>query len=142
MVRLKDDHQRHGDVLASASPQCYSTDRRVSELRSFGMAEGAAPVGQDAVELPARLDVELGEDFLQVILHGAGADEQPRADLRVRVAVAGHPPIWASCAVSICASGAMVRLRAVSPVACSSRWARPANRSMPISSNMSCAQRS
>jgi hypothetical protein len=33
------------------------------------------------VQLAARLDVELGEDFLQVVFHGASADEQPRTDL-------------------------------------------------------------
>ena len=34
------------------------------------------PLRQDAVELAARGDVELGEDLAQVVLDGTGADEQ------------------------------------------------------------------
>src|SRR5919107_964960 len=41
------------------------------------------------VELVARADPELAEDLVQVIFDGAAADEQARADLRVREAVAG-----------------------------------------------------
>jgi hypothetical protein len=33
-------------------------------------------VGQDTIELAARLDAELGEHFAQVVLDGARADEQ------------------------------------------------------------------
>ena len=39
----------------------------------------------------ARADVELGEHLVQVVLDGARADEQPRADLRVREPVAREP---------------------------------------------------
>jgi hypothetical protein len=42
------------------------------------------------VELVARVDVELGEDLVQVVLDGAAADEQPGADLGVRETVAGQ----------------------------------------------------
>src|SRR6266516_7128105 len=41
--------------------------------------------------LVARVDVELGEHVVQVVLDGTRADEQPRADLGVREAVAGEP---------------------------------------------------
>src|ERR1041384_4958068 len=41
-------------------------------------------LGQDAAELAARGDAELGEDFGQVILDRAGTHEQPAAELRVR----------------------------------------------------------
>ena len=47
--------------------------------------------------------------------------------------------IWASCAVSSSFMATAVRLRAVSPVARSSRRARSANASMPIAANMSWA---
>ena len=46
---------------------------------------------EDAVELVARADVELGEDLAQVILDGAGADEQAGADLAVGETVTGEP---------------------------------------------------
>ena len=46
---------------------------------------------QDAVELVARADVELGENLVQVILDGPRTDEHPSADLDVRQPVAGEP---------------------------------------------------
>ena len=46
---------------------------------------------ESPAELAARADVELGEDLAQVVLDGARADEQLRADLGVRAAVAGEP---------------------------------------------------
>jgi hypothetical protein len=46
--------------------------------------------GQRLLELAARGDVELAEHLAQVVLDGAGADEQPRADLRIRQTVAGQ----------------------------------------------------
>jgi NAD(P)H-flavin reductase len=51
----------------------------------------AGPPGRTRVQLAARADVELGEDLTRVVLDGAGADEQPGADLRVRQPVAGQP---------------------------------------------------
>jgi hypothetical protein len=69
---------------------------RLNESRGSGVADRSrgrngrllrltvtASVGQHAVELLAGLNVEFGEDFLQVVFHGAGADEQPRTDLGV-----------------------------------------------------------
>ena len=48
-------------------------------------------VGQHPSELVARGDVELVEHLAQVVGDGVLADEQPRADVRVREAVAGEP---------------------------------------------------
>src|SRR5947208_12771905 len=53
--------------------------------------DGGRVAGQDAVELVARADVELGEDLAQVVLDRARTDEQPGADLGVRESVAGEP---------------------------------------------------
>src|SRR3954452_5537651 len=46
---------------------------------------------EDALEFPSRADPELGEHLVQVVLGGARADEQSRADLWVREPVAGQP---------------------------------------------------
>src|SRR5262245_60427742 len=46
---------------------------------------------RNAGELVARLDVELGEHLVQVVLDRSGADEQLGADLGVRETVAGEP---------------------------------------------------
>jgi hypothetical protein len=54
-------------------------------------ASATLVAGQDAVELAAGADAELGEDLAQVVLDRTGADEQPGADLRVRQAVPGQP---------------------------------------------------
>ena len=82
-------------------------------------------------------DAELGEDLAQVVLDGARADEQPGADLRVGQAVAGQPRDLGLLGGQLCPGGSAVRLRAVSPVASSSRPARSANASMPIAVNIS-----
>src|SRR4029077_5473846 len=50
-----------------------------------------AVLGQRRVELPARGDAELREHVAQVPFDRARADEQLRADLRVRKALAGEP---------------------------------------------------
>src|SRR5918994_4655717 len=47
--------------------------------------------GERAVELVARADAQLGEDLVEVVLDGAGADEQPGSNLGVGEAVAGEP---------------------------------------------------
>jgi hypothetical protein len=36
-----------------------------------------------AIQQAARADRELGEDLVQVVLHGPGTDEQPAAGLRL-----------------------------------------------------------
>jgi MFS family permease len=56
-----------------------------------GTMAGVLVGGQDAAELAARGDVELGEDLAQVVLDRARGQEQPGANLRVRQAVAGQP---------------------------------------------------
>jgi len=45
-------------------------------------------------------DAELAEDLAQVVLHGAGADEQPGGDLPVGQVPGRHPGDLASCGVS------------------------------------------
>src|SRR5438445_2057256 len=57
----------------------------------LGRPDGGRPAGQDAVELVAGADVELGEDLAQVVLDRSWTDEQPGADLRVGESVAGEP---------------------------------------------------
>jgi hypothetical protein len=91
--------------------------------------------GQDAVELAARGDAELGEDLVQVVLDGVGAEEQPGADLGFESPSRASRAIWASWAVSS-PLVSTVRLRTRSPVASSSRRARSANASAPIPSSM------
>ena len=100
------------------------------------------PSRERAVELGARADAELGEDLVQVVLDGARADEQPGADLRVGEAVAGEPRDLRLLGGERRRGSRRVRLRAVSPVASSSRAARSANASMPIAVNISWAVRS
>jgi MFS family permease len=46
-------------------------------------ARRAAFPGEGAIEVPTGADAELGEDLVQVVLDGAGADEQMAADLGV-----------------------------------------------------------
>ena len=94
------------------------------------------------LELAAGADAELGEDLAQVVLDGARADEQPRADLRVGEAVARQPGDLRLLRGELVARLGGARLRAVSPVASSSRAARSANASAPIAANISCAARS
>src|SRR5829696_7977348 len=50
---------------------------------STGLLRAGGPVaGQDAIQQAARADRELGEDLVQVVLHGTGTDEQLAAALR------------------------------------------------------------
>ena len=88
--------------------------------------------GQRLAELFPGADAELGEDLVQVPL-----DRAPLMNSRPPICVLVCPSpasraIWASCAVSSLAAS-RVRLRTVSPVASSSRRARSANPSKPIS---------
>jgi hypothetical protein len=43
------------------------------------------------MELPAGADAKLGEHLAQVVLNGAGADEQAGTNLRVRQTLSGQP---------------------------------------------------
>src|SRR5262249_40600524 len=51
----------------------------------------ARAAGQEAVDVAAGADAELGEDLAQMVLDRAGTDEQPGADLRVGQPLAGQP---------------------------------------------------
>src|SRR4029078_11322717 len=75
----------------SARPPPGPCELRSPPLRDLDVRRRAAVAAKGAVKLVARADVELGEDLSQVVLDGAAADEQPRADLGVREAVAGEP---------------------------------------------------
>jgi len=96
---------------------------------------------EHAVQLAPVGDPELGEDLVQVVLDRARADEEVRADLRVDSPSRASRATCASCAVRS-SRVSSPRLRAVSPVASSSRRARAANASAPMALNMSCATRS
>src|SRR4051794_946389 len=66
---------------------------RIGQVASLtGQSLGGGELaGRHAAELVARGDVELQEDLAQVVLHRTGADEQLRADLRVRETISGEP---------------------------------------------------
>src|SRR6266571_3012428 len=85
------------------------------------------------MELPAGADAKLGEHLAQVVLNGAGADEQAGTNLRVRQTLSGQP--------GGLRAGWAVRLRAVSPVVSSSQRARSANASIPIAPSIWHAMR-
>src|SRR5215218_4738807 len=100
--------------LAARAVAVARAERRLDDLEANRPAEAAAGDGEEghgrsvapaaaqagtrfgsgprerAGELPARLDAELGEHLAQVPLHRAGAEEELRADLRVRQPVAGE----------------------------------------------------
>src|SRR2546428_4498334 len=78
-----------GTVRVGQSSPGQRADR--ARPARLGRPDGGRPAGQDAVELVARADVELGEDLAQVVLDRARTDEQPGADLRVGESVAGEP---------------------------------------------------
>ena len=88
------------------------------------------------MELPAGADAKLGEHLAQVVLNGAGADEQAGTNLRVRQTFSGQPGDLGLLGSqrSLAGPGGVragwaVRLRAVSPVISSSR--RHARRTPP-----------
>ena len=68
----------------------YGTHSLLTDRLGAGAGERAV-LGQRRSELPARGDAEFGEHVAQVPLDGARADEQLRADLRVRQALACEP---------------------------------------------------
>ncbi len=102
---------------------------------SFTVSVG---VGERGQQLHPGADPELGEDLAQMKFDGPGAQEQLGGDLGVRKAFAGE----AGDVVLLVVSWSLVvvvRLRAVAPVASSSRPARRANPSIPIAISSSCA---
>src|SRR5712692_6787243 len=78
---------------ASGRGRCPPRHRAVSrESRLGGLPRSFVSVaGQDAMELVAGADVELGEDLVQVVFDGARAHEQLGSDLGVGQALAGQP---------------------------------------------------
>src|SRR5262245_51863120 len=72
--------------LASGAP---AVDWRVAQAAGLARRDGDRVAWQDAAELTARADIELGEDLTQVILDRTRADEVAGADLRVRQPVPG-----------------------------------------------------
>jgi hypothetical protein len=91
---------------------------------------------RNAAKLVARGDVELLEHLVQVVLHRAGADEELCADLGIGQAILGELGDLRLLGVSP-ARASSVCLRAVSPVAMSSRPARSAKPSAPMPLNIS-----
>src|ERR1700758_4184605 len=79
------------------------SDSRVQSQRRIEGSQRELPAGvlgdrrggglrrQHGVELVSRADSQLGEDFVEVVLDRAPADEQPRGDLGVGDAVASQP---------------------------------------------------
>src|SRR5580704_4359348 len=88
--------------MAGSQPMGRSPSDRGRGLADWGPSPGqlAAPLarpggvrvgGQDPIELAAGADAELGKDAPEVVLGGAGADEQPGADLGVGQPVPRQP---------------------------------------------------
>ena len=91
-----DDDQVIDDLRVSADYWRQALGGEMSAGRGAGQRGLARPDGgragrQDAMELAAGADGELGEHLAQVVLDRARADEQPGADLGVGQAVAGQP---------------------------------------------------
>src|ERR1700738_848520 len=87
---------------AMGAMPCVSTDMspaaagrrplKIDRVSGFGTRFDMRLTGPgDRAELPARRDAELDEDLPQVPFDGVRADEQLRADLLIRQAVAGQP---------------------------------------------------
>jgi hypothetical protein len=101
------------------------------------------------MELPAGADGKLGEHLAQVVLNGAGADEQAGTNLRVRQTLSGQPGDPGLLAVSgplagpggVRAGWAVRAYGAVSPVVSSPRRARSANAFIPIAPSIWHAMR-
>ena len=72
--------------LASGAP---AVDWRAGQAAGLARRDGDRVAWQDAAELTARADIELGEDLTQVILDRTRVDEEAGADLRVRQHVLG-----------------------------------------------------
>ena len=83
---------RQAGRVHAASLRCARPRSRPGKSRAWSLVGAAGvPSPQRRAQLPAGADAELGEDLAQVVLDGARADEQLRADLRVRLAVGGEP---------------------------------------------------
>src|SRR3954453_12412522 len=66
----------------------FLATRGSRDAAPFGAVPGSGVGGADWLgrqrvpELMTRADAQLAEDLVQVVLHGAAADEQPRGDVR------------------------------------------------------------
>ena len=127
----------------SPARSCISTaaGRRPLSPRVLGRPAVLPALCQRGLQLVPGADAELGEHLGQVPFDGARGQEQLRADLRVRQAVAGQPGDLLLLRGELVAR-LELRLRTFSPVAISSRRARSANASIPIEVNWSWAARS
>lgn len=118
---------------ATAWPTGMPTALRATSVWSWP-GRGAGPV-----ELGAGVDVQLGEDVSQVYF-------TVRTLMNNRLRISAFRPSRASRTIRVswgqCTEGRDGALRAVSPVASSSRLARSANASMSIASSRSWAVRS
>src|SRR4051794_40646252 len=65
--------------------------RALGAVSRSGPSCGAWLGRQRVLELMTGADAQLGEHLVQVVLHGAAADEQPLTDVRVRDPLAGEP---------------------------------------------------
>src|SRR5690242_13604477 len=93
------------------------------------------------VELVAGLDSELAKRLAEVVVDGAGADEQLAGDFLIRGTVCRQARDLGSWGVSS-SPVSTVRFRACPPVGSSSTRARSANASIPNSVNGLWANRS
>src|SRR5918998_4189111 len=80
-----------GRLACSEGPVGGALSHRPGRQPEWLVASAGEVAGRNAAELVARGDVELHEDLVQVVLHGAGADEQLCADLRVGETILGEP---------------------------------------------------
>src|SRR5689334_22769926 len=76
------------DWLVPGRSQASGRRRVARSGRSASVLGGLRIVGQNGVQLIARVDVQLREHLAQVVLDRAWADEEPRGDVGVREPVA------------------------------------------------------
>jgi hypothetical protein len=78
---------RHGTGAGfTASLRCPRNGGSVA-ASALGADEESAVLGQTGTQFPTRADTELGEHLAEMPLHRARAEEELRADLRVRQAI-------------------------------------------------------
>ena len=83
--------------LHTGNVQTRCVRSRLRIVSAGTLAAGNGRAGQRVAQLFAGADLELGEDLVEVVLNGARAEEQLRADLGVRVLRrAASVAIWAS----------------------------------------------
>ena len=113
------------------TPEDPTPSTRLTGSGRAPLGDATKPVEQGARELLAGADVELREHLAQVILDGSRADEQLGGDLGIGLPLGGEQSDLRLLRSQDGLGRLPVRLRAVSPVASSSRRARSANASVP-----------